>query len=293
MQRPIRLLVNADDGGIDRARNRGIARTFRDGIVRSATVLANAPAFEDLVKEARRHPGLGIGLHINISEGVPLAAGHRTLVDAQGKFLGKLGLFERALDGCLDPEEVRREVRAQWQRLAEKVPRPTHADGHHHAHVFPGVAEGLAGALPSGTWVRMPVERALLEAATPGPAGAPPADLNPLNPCADPRRLARWLAGRAERAAGLWKGRFRFLDGAFHGLAMVKGYDAASLLDLIQRLTPGIHELMVHPGEMDPYSAPFSAKPEREREVAALCDPAIRAEIAARGIELIHYGNLS
>jgi predicted glycoside hydrolase/deacetylase ChbG (UPF0249 family) len=50
---------------------------------------------------------------------------------------------------------------------------------------------------------------------------------------------------------------------------------------------------MVHPGEVDPRSVPFSAKPEREREVAALCDPAVRAEIAARSIKLIHYGNLS
>ncbi len=289
MLRSIRLIVNADDGGMDRARNRGISRAFRDGIVRGATVLANAPAFEDLVEEASRHPGLGIGLHINISEGVPLAAGHRTLVDAGGKFLGKLGLFERALDGCLDPEEVRREVALQWQRLSEKVPRPTHADGHHHAHVFPGVAEGLAGALPPGTWIRMPIEPALLEATAEDPSRESPGGFNPYS---DPRRLARWLARRAEAASTLWKEHFRFLEGAFHGLALVQGYDAAALIDLLQRLTPGTHELMVHPGEIDRGSVPFSARPEREREVAALCDPAVRAEIAARGIQLIHYGNL-
>ena len=57
-----RLIVNADDFGLTEGVNRGIIQAFREGILTSATLMANAPAFEDAVARAKEHQNFGSGL---------------------------------------------------------------------------------------------------------------------------------------------------------------------------------------------------------------------------------------
>ena len=67
------LIVNADDLGWTRGVNRGIAEAHRNGIVTSTSLLANGSAFEDAVKTANELPSLGVGVHLNLSDGAPTA----------------------------------------------------------------------------------------------------------------------------------------------------------------------------------------------------------------------------
>src|SRR5689334_10835689 len=84
------LIVNADDLGWTAGVNRGIAEAHRHGIVTSASLLANGGAFADAVKTANELPGLGVGVHLNLSDGAPVApAGQvRTLLGEDDKLAG-------------------------------------------------------------------------------------------------------------------------------------------------------------------------------------------------------------
>ena len=61
---PARLILNADDFGLTPGVNRAIGELNAAGVVTSATLMANGPAFEDAVSVARAHPTLGVGCHV-------------------------------------------------------------------------------------------------------------------------------------------------------------------------------------------------------------------------------------
>src|SRR5437588_2883523 len=67
------LIVNADDLGWTEGVNRGILEAFQGGIVTSGSLLANGVAFAEAVKAAKSAPGLGVGVHLNLSDGAPVA----------------------------------------------------------------------------------------------------------------------------------------------------------------------------------------------------------------------------
>src|SRR6266403_606409 len=84
------LIVNADDLGWTEGVNRGIAEAHRHGIVTSASLLANGAAFASGVEVARSTPGLGVGVHLNLSDGAPVAPPElvTSLVNNAGEFEG-------------------------------------------------------------------------------------------------------------------------------------------------------------------------------------------------------------
>ncbi len=262
------LVVNADDAGVDRARNDGILEAARRGVVRSASLLVGFPAAADFAERSRRVEGLAVGLHANFSEGEPLVKGHTTLAGPDGRFLGKEQLLRRARAGAIDPAEARRELEAQLERFASFGLEPTHVDGHNHAHLHPGIAEAMLEVLPPGTWVRLP-----------GRGTSCPAPLH---------RIPEFAA----RAAALGFLRFRRAD-CVTGLAALEGYGVADLLALLAQARGGIVELVTHPGACDAASVPFSALSARERERATLCDPALFSALAARGIRLASFCDVS
>ena len=68
------IIVTADDLGICPARNRGILRAVRAGVVTSASLMANgvasSPAVRDFIAEGKQQQ---LGLHLNLTEGRPLS----------------------------------------------------------------------------------------------------------------------------------------------------------------------------------------------------------------------------
>ena len=82
------LIVNADDFGLSPAINRGIIAAHRNGIVTSASLMVNGPAFENAVALAQENPALDIGLHLTLTELGPVAAPDKvpSLVDQSRRF---------------------------------------------------------------------------------------------------------------------------------------------------------------------------------------------------------------
>jgi len=65
------------------------------------------------------------------------------------------------------------------------------------------------------------------------------------------------------------------------------------LLTLLDRLEPGVTELMVHPGYPDAELAQWARYVSgRERELAALVSPEVRARLKRGDIELVGFGEL-
>src|SRR3954464_1608282 len=61
-----RLIVNADDFGRSRSINEAVIRAHKEGILTTASLMVNEPAFEEAVKLAKANPALGVGLHLTL-----------------------------------------------------------------------------------------------------------------------------------------------------------------------------------------------------------------------------------
>src|SRR2546422_2369516 len=115
-----RLIVNADDFGWSEGVNRGIVDAYRNGIVTRTTVLANGAAFDGAAQLARQERRLGVGVHLNLSDGAPLLPRWEvpSLVNEQGQFSGgPMKLVARMLAGRLRPAEGE----AEWDAQIGKV----------------------------------------------------------------------------------------------------------------------------------------------------------------------------
>lgn len=110
-----RLIVNADDFGAGRGVNRGIAEAFRDGILTSASLMAEMPGSEEAARLAGALPGLSVGLHAVLT-----SEGGEPVVD-----------FD-------DRERCRAELQRQLRRFEQLAGGPpTHLDSHHNVHRDP------------------------------------------------------------------------------------------------------------------------------------------------------------
>ncbi len=269
----IRLIVNADDLGSGPGRDRGIFRCFEQGIVTSASLLTNGPSFADAARQALLL-GLPAGVHLNLSEGRALSGPIAGLTDRAGIFPGKTGLRTILAAGTFDPEGVRRELTVQVERVLETGLVPSHIDSHQHFFLFPAVTElvlqvGRACGIKA---VRLPLPAEPAANDLPAPLGVEV----PLY-----RRLAP-PAKRMIEQAGLYAP-----DGLW-GMPYLNRLDRDSLAELLSGIGEGTWELMVHPGFRDA-GRPFSGV-ERERELDALTDPAIRRLLVERNIGLTTFG---
>src|SRR6266849_8648084 len=138
------LIVNADDLGWAAGVNRGIAEAHRGGIVTSASLLANGEAFAEAVELARDAGGLGVGVHLNLNDGPPIAQRESmpSLVNDSGEFEGGPdGLLLKIATRGLSMREVALEWSAQISKVRDAGIEPTHLDGHKHVHMLPGLFE--------------------------------------------------------------------------------------------------------------------------------------------------------
>jgi hopanoid biosynthesis associated protein HpnK len=285
------LIVNADDLGWSEGVNRGIAEAHRSGIVTSASLLANGAAFVLAVELVRTTPGLGVGVHLNLTDGAPTAERETvtSLLSNEGEFAhSPESLLLRMARRAVELNEVEREWDAQIARVREAGIQPTHLDGHKHVHMLPGFFElALRLAKRHGiAAVRVAHEESSLRAAlTAGreqnagivmKQGVQARGLKLL------ARDAREIAERAGIAAADY----------FCGIAQTGELTREGVERLLRGLPEGTTELMVHPGFVDEElkKSATRLRESREQEVRILTDTRIRNIVASEGIRLIDYG---
>lgn len=159
------LVLHADDLGMNRAVTDGIVRGFREGLLTSTSLLANAPdavralsQWKDLLAQQAAGPlpsadarkslddpnaPFDLGVHLNLTQGRPLGDCYpRELLDREGRFPGIFPLFARLLQSR---GRFREAIRDQWRRQIQLVVdhglRPTHLNGHQYVEMLPGMAK--------------------------------------------------------------------------------------------------------------------------------------------------------
>ena len=285
------LIVNADDLGWTDGVNRGIRDASRGGIVTSTSLLANGMAFVEGVKAAKSAPGLGVGVHLNLSDGTPVAepGSVMSLLDGKGKFAGgpESLLLKRARRG-LALAEVECEWDAQIRKVRDAGIRPTHLDGHKHVHMLPGLFEvALRLAKRHGIEaMRVSLEESSLRAAlSSGGKHNPGAVMKQGVQARGLKLLARDARAQARRA-GIATADY------FCGIAQTGELTREGVELFLKSLPEGTTELMCHPGYADEalQKSPTRLQASRQKELQILTDARIRNLVASQGIRLIDYG---
>jgi hopanoid biosynthesis associated protein HpnK len=285
-----RLIVNADDFGFTRGVNAGIVRAYKTGIVTSTTIMANGEAFEDAIELAGANPGLGVGCHLSVVGGRPVAQRSevRSLVDNDGALPATLTkLMIRLARGSVSTDEIANEFRSQLERVILAGIRPTHLDTHKHSHTHPQVMKALARAASEFeiNCVRNPFEGIFV-----------PTRLSSLSKVAFLKQYA--LSAAIQPGAAQFKRLARAhslrTPDRFFGVGLTGMLHGAAIRSIMESLREGTAELMCHPGiwDEDLDRGQTRLKRERERELEALCDPSLRRFAEERGIDLITYREL-
>lgn len=288
-----KLIVNADDFGLTEGVNRAILDGHNNGIITSTTLMANGMAFDSAVAACLTAPSLGVGVHLNLTQGRPVSPSSRvpSIVTSEGSFCASPGtLVWQILTRRVRLADVETELRSQIDKVASAGIRITHLDSHKHIHVIPqlfNVVVKLAREYRIDC-IRCPIEPAR-------------SALGPL--LSRPRgwmRMARqYLLGRALSTLAALQA--KKVTGAglqrterFYGLSQTGFLDAKLLETLLRGLPRGTSELMCHPGYVDEalLGTRTRLRAQRVTELEALTSPDTRALVSEMGIELVSYDKL-
>ena len=281
-----RLIVNADDFGLTPGVNRAIIEARVNGVVTSATLMANAAAFDDAVRLTKSSPALSVGCHVVLVDGTPVSNPSQipTLTDS-AEFEARLGRFAaRAVGGSVNPAEIETEVAAQVSKLQASGVQPSHVDTHKHTHMFPQILRPLLRATKACgvRAVRNPFGRVAFSAVLSRPKlWKRYGELMLLNP------LARQFL-RSVREEGLLTP-----DGSV-GVAATGSLDEGLFRQILENLADGTWEFVTHPGYNDAAldNVRTRLRQSRETELNILTSPGIREAVKRAGIELISYRDL-
>ena len=272
----ISLIINADDLGSSTERDRGILEAFKQGIVTSASLLANGPSFITAVAQAKE-AGLPVGVHLNLAEGSTLTGQIKALTDTSGQLPGKQKLRQcLAADAC-DRDALRNELAAQIERIFNAGLQPDHLDSHQHCQLFPCL---------TGMITELAKEYGIHAMRTSLPAEAHEAD--PGEQLGEELTLYRQLSRQAH--ATIINAGLRTTNGLW-GMPMLNGLDTTSLCQLLENLPEGCWELMTHPGYPCHQGRAFDSL-QRQIELQALISAKAQKIISRRRIRLGTFGDL-
>ncbi len=250
------LIINADDYNLTWGVSRGILRAYDEGIVTSTTVMINLPLERRALQELKKRPGLGAGLHLNVTLGGPVS--HRSQVATLVK---REGIFRRPgdyLQKMPSEREVAREYEAQVGLFVKWFgKKPDHLDTHHHLQDFPLFFRALAGV--ARRW-KVPVRRSRIF------------QLDQYQREVKGLKTTDYLFGNLEA-------RFIWRKDSFWGV--------------VENLPDGTSEIGCHPAYCDQKLREISSFRElREEELRLFSDRQLRKEITSLGVELTRFSQI-
>lgn len=260
------LIINADDCGLTEGITTGIIEAHAATVVTATSVMVTTPGAANALARLA-DVSLDVGLHVDLLVGAPLTDGASLVDPGTRRFRRLPRLVAAAASGRLDEDEVTEEIRAQLRRLTDAGLRVTHLDSHRHTHLLPPVWRAItAVARQAGNLiVRVPRDRVGAGLGGPGRSVI---------------RLALSAATRGWARSGPYP---EVVGISLHGLHDFQ----RGLLRVIDRLSPGYSECIVHPGYADPQLALLDAYTiAREGELAALLSPSIIARLRRGDIAL-------
>jgi chitin disaccharide deacetylase len=276
-----KVVINADDFGLSEGVNRAVLKAHKEGVLTSATLMAAMPAAQEAIEIAKQNSSLGVGVHLNLTEGKPLIAGSCLAGSDEGFAYspGKLSL--KSLLSKSVRKSIEAELEAQINWVIERGVTPTHLDSHKHVHCFPmifSIVCRLAQRFGIGA-IRWPNE-AVTVTKTPWPI--------PSEGGREKSQTVRMMA----KINAFQNKRF-FKTQAFFGVAHTGKIDENFLKAVTLYNTAQTAEIMTHPGYADGLD-PSKTKllKQREAELEALCSEKAKKYFKDEKIELITYGQI-
>ncbi|HXV27697.1 MAG TPA: ChbG/HpnK family deacetylase [bacterium] len=257
------LIVNADDCNLTPGVTRAILKCHDEGIVSSTTWMVNLPFTPDTVRSVLKRRGLGVGIHLNVTLGMPVSSPQkvRSLIDSEGRF----SKLQKQLGKLPEKRDLVIEYASQVEKFKKIFGRyPTHLDTHHQVHDHPLFFHALIQvAIRYG----LPIRRSSLMRS---PHLYPP-----------PNKLGRGKEG------GAWK-----TTDFFFGNFSPAGYWKRDALEtVLETLPEGTSEIMCHPGYHDRDLGAISSFTEgREQEFRLLRSGYLRKKLNELEINLQHFG---
>jgi hopanoid biosynthesis associated protein HpnK len=285
-----RLIINADDFGLTAGVNRAIREAHMDGILTSATLMANGVAFTNAVSLARSLPQLSIGCHVVLVDGSPVLAVDQipSLVGGQqcSSFRQNLSKFAvLSISNRLNGDEIEAEVTAQIRKLQSAGIAVTHVDTHKHTQIFPNVLRPL---LRSAKACGVRAVRNAFEPVRISLLAERPSLWRRISQVKFLRSLSRTFR-KTVREAGMFSP-----DGTL-SIAATGVLDRKLFRLLLENLPEGTWEFVSHPGyhDADLQTVRTRLKESRAQELELLTSPEAREIVSKNGIELISYRELA
>jgi chitin disaccharide deacetylase len=137
-----KIIINADDYGLNSNTNAAIVYCLRNNIINSTTIMVNTSGFLEAVEMAEKYKLKNqIGIHINLTEGKPLSDLSLTgLTDENGNFIRKSMSSPKVYISSAVRLKVKSEIKQQYEKLLDYKINPTHIDSHHSIHVNPWIS---------------------------------------------------------------------------------------------------------------------------------------------------------
>ena len=134
-----RLIVTADDYGMSPAVNAAINACIAAGLVTSTNVMTNMAFYKEALK--LKETGVSLGIHWTLSCGAPVSCSGDipSLVTAEGTFYSYPEFRKRYRKGMIDRDQIRKELKAQFDRYVELLGEPDYWNTHQNVHVDFGI----------------------------------------------------------------------------------------------------------------------------------------------------------
>lgn len=274
------LIVNADDFGFSRGITEGIIQAHREGIVTSTTIVANMPFAAQAAGMLKDLPTIGVGVHLNVSQGKPLSPKAEALCGPTGVMSrSAMGTILAALARPALLEAIETEFDAQIRWALDHGIRPTHLDTHRHVHGYWPICRRLVKMARryNIAFIRRHRER------LPGagwPAFAPR------------QKCVSWMLNMLGSVNNALYADMQPTGGTW-GLSHTGRIDVAFLTRAAAAAPVGLTEIMTHPGMAgDEDSSLTRLGQSRQVELASLCDERVKEALKLNNVRLVHYGQL-
>ena len=280
------LIINGDDFGYSAAVNRAIIQAHREGVLTSASLMVNETAADEAIALAKANPGLAVGLHLVLVLG-KAALSHTEIphiTDAAGRFTDSS--FQAGINYYFSAparRELRREMRAQFERFAATGLNFSHVDGHTHLHQHPVVFDELIRLCEEFDVRRVRVVKGEMR----------------LSLSLDRKHLPIKLVwGTVFNLLGRWcerrlAGRGFVQPQKVYGLLQSGDMNENYLLGLLERMPPTSSEIYAHPLAFDANDAAKKEPPGGARELQALTSKRVHQAIEGAGFSLATYESLA
>jgi len=141
-----KLLVNADDFGLDAHTVEWTIKGFERGALTSATIMAGMPGTDAAIAYAKQHPEFSFGVHFYLVDETPMCEAKEipSMVDPKtGKLWVTRQFILRNFAGLIKVDDLVREMSAQYNAIASTGLPISHVDGHGHNHRLPQSIKAL------------------------------------------------------------------------------------------------------------------------------------------------------